>query len=1036
MIWQQHFARRKPLFLLTAILRRADDRLCGIGDRSIDGRHSADPKLQHRSAVIPDPTARLTKTAPTRRWEHRYLGETRFPGTLSALEIEHFFTLDARELAQVSDRRGALNRLALGLQVGFLKMTGTTLNSVELIPPEILDHLGRQVGCVPPQIASVRAFYRRRRRTLFEHHATALRLLGRCELTPHAERGLVAYLRQEAAVSFDHVALTGSARAWLVEHHYLLLRERDIRRHVIAARRHHEQALFGTIIAALPAERETWVPRLLAPIEGGEKNHLEWLEAVPSSKAVKGLEAQIEKIAFLKQLGADRLVLPDLPLVGLQHFARRMTTRKPAALARVQDPHRTIEVACFLRLTLLRVTDAGVTLLDRQIAAQWRAARERAEEATASRLRRLRQLLGDLAGLAGDETLDAVALRTRLAGLIAPFGTEREATQVVAIRQELGQKSHELGRLLKAARAAALIVPTAHRLATAFATLDWLAASSTATLPGGTPQPFGPSWQGLIDQPDRAAALGCFRAATLMALKRAVRNRSVCVDHSLSYRAPESKLIPLTLWQRDRGRFIRDLDLPTSAEKYLQRLEAGLTAGLAALAEAVTVGTVAIDGDQIRLPRRQPAAKDPRVEVARQAFARAAGDIQLPRVLIEIDGLTRFSWILLGRPARSEAELVTLYAALLALGSDLAIADLVRMVPAVDADSLGQMVARVETEDRLRAANDAVLGFMREHRVAGLWGRGLFASADMMSLEATRYLWSARLDPRRRTYAVGTYAHVLDQWGILYDQPIVLNRRQAGAAIEGALRQQQVDRLERVAVDTHGFTHFAMTLGKLVGFDLCPRLASLKKRRLYLPKGLDVPEILRPIVAETVSRRKIGLGWDGLLRLGASVKHGWYPATEALDRFGSAAAGDAVYEAGDALGKLLRTLYLCDYLGNPVFRVETLDLLNQGEAVHSLQRAIHNGMITAKHGRTTEQLGAISGALTLLANIIMTWNTHRLQDMIDRAPTDHADAVLRQLAPIGHKHINMRGILTFDLARHAASLLGQAPPTARKRASG
>ena len=91
---------------------------------------------------------------------------------------------------------------------------------------------------------------------------------------------------------------------------------------------------------------------------------------------------------------------------------------------------------------------------------------------------------------------------------------------------------------------------------------------------------------------------------------------------------------------------------------------------------------------------------------------------------------------------------------------------------------------------------------MREHRIATLWGRGLFASANMMSLEATRYLWSARLDPRRRTYAVGTYAHVLDQWGIFYDQPIVLNRRQAGAAIEGALRQRQVEQIERVAVDT------------------------------------------------------------------------------------------------------------------------------------------------------------------------------------------------------------------------------------------
>ena len=77
--------------------------------------------------------------------------------------------------------------------------------------------------------------------------------------------------------------------------------------------------------------------------------------------------------------------------------------------------------------------------------------------------------------------------------------------------------------------------------------------------------------------------------------------------------------------------------------------------------------------------------------------------------------------------------------------------------------------------------------------------------------------------------------------------------------------------LERVAVDTHGFTYFAMALAKLVGFDLCPRLAGLKTRRLYLPKGLEVPHVLRPIVAETVSRRTIGRGWEGLLRLSASV---------------------------------------------------------------------------------------------------------------------------------------------------------------------
>ena len=98
-----------------------------------------------------------------------------------------------------------------------------------------------------------------------------------------------------------------------------------------------------------------------------------------------------------------------------------------------------------------------------------------------------------------------------------------------------GRKSPDLFRLLKTARAAALAVPADHRLTAAFATLDAVAASFASALPEGHAQPFGASWQGLIDQPDRTAALGCSRAATLMALKRALRNRSVSVAHRMPH---------------------------------------------------------------------------------------------------------------------------------------------------------------------------------------------------------------------------------------------------------------------------------------------------------------------------------------------------------------------------------------------------------------------------------------------------------------------------------------------------------------------
>jgi TnpA family transposase len=100
-----------------------------------------------------------------------------------------------------------------------------------------------------------------------------------------------------------------------------------------------------------------------------------------------------------------------------------------------------------------------------------------------------------------------------------------------------------------------------------------------------------------------------------------------------------------------------------------------------------------------------------------------------------------------------------------------------------------------------------------------------------MSLETSRRVWQARLDPRRKTPAVGIYTHVRERWGIFYAQPIVLNERQAGAAIEGVVRQERIETAQ-LAVDTQGYTDFAMALAWLLGFDLCPRLKELKQRRL------------------------------------------------------------------------------------------------------------------------------------------------------------------------------------------------------------
>ena len=67
---------------------------------------------------------------------------------------------------------------------------------------------------------------------------------------------------------------------------------------------------------------------------------------------------------------------------------------------------------------------------------------------------------------------------------------------------------------------------------------------------------------------------------------------------------------------------------------------------------------------------------------------------------------------------------------------------------------------------------------------------------------------------------------------------------------------------------------------------------------------------------------------------------------------------------------------------------------------------------------------------------LVNWTTADLAEATDASPGDHPDEVTRRLAPIGHKHINMRGILSFDLGHHRSSLLRQTPAAPVERVPG
>jgi hypothetical protein len=78
-------------------------------------------------------------------WRLAYLGTRRIPRDLSEFELATFFTFSAKEQALINARRGPLYRLALALHIGFLRMTGTTLDAYQYVP-QMLDPRQLSVG--------------------------------------------------------------------------------------------------------------------------------------------------------------------------------------------------------------------------------------------------------------------------------------------------------------------------------------------------------------------------------------------------------------------------------------------------------------------------------------------------------------------------------------------------------------------------------------------------------------------------------------------------------------------------------------------------------------------------------------------------------------------------------------------------------------------------------------------------------------------------------------------------------------------------
>ncbi len=962
---------------------------------------------------------------PITRWQNQFLGLNQFPLQLGEHELDEFFTFSPEEVAEIKAKFKDRYCIPVAMMVGFIRMTGRTMSKVpKALPRDFLKFLGDQFEVPAPSIASLRSLYKHKS-TLSNHQDWAIEKLGFKEAGPKHDGRLFTHMLKQSRYKADVDLLVESGKVWLYQRSLLITGDTRLvkmARRVVAR---SEKGLYSLIMASVPsAQLETWEKRILAQMPDLGCTYMEWLAAPPRKRNLRAIRDRIDRIDFLRELKVNEIALQDVALEKIHLYANDMRQMRPAKFAQLKDEQtRTIRLVCFLRHCLTETTDTTVAMCHRHIWDIWTDCEEKAKEKDAEVAISQRSLLNEIFYKVDTDINDA-EFRAVVRELKKSDKAPQHPSRAAAARYIMTEPNSPVRALLQQVQRLDINYSIDSQAAAHMVMVKGLYGRKVNALP---PDTFVKSraWQSILEGDDRERALRALEAQTLMSLRKELRNGHAWIEASGAFRNRDELLISPSDWDKSRRRHYSDLGLPLDPNDFLEPLRQELKKKLQMVAAASDKGELHIEDGMIHIPR-VTREKHPKAWVdACEKLGDLIPKAQLPDVILHVDARAGFSRALLNRPARSEEELIQVYAGMLAHATGLDATAVALMLPGVDAEQVKAGMEIFQEEAPVRAANDAIVALHRKFPVTKVWGDGSLASSDSMSVDVSPKVWKSRKDYRRKVASIGVYTHVLDQWILFHDYPIMLNERQAGIALEGVIRHRELG-VDMLAVDTHGYTEFGMCQGGLLKVAFVPRIKKLKERKLHCPSNIAIPAQLESVTTREIPMATIRQYWDELVRIAASIETGKVSATIALARFGTAAQGDPVYHAGVALGRLVRSLFLCDYFLDAEFRREINRILAHGESIHTLQRAICTGSFSKPRGARDEELIALSGSLTLLTNICLVWTTSQIQSLMDKKGGPLPDW-LKIVSPARTAHINFRGTFKFAVAAYADRLIAGGP---------
>jgi TnpA family transposase len=530
--------------------------------------------------------------------------------------------------------------------------------------------------------------------------------------------------------------------------------------------------------------------------------------------------------------------------------------------------------------------------------------------------------------------------------------------------------------------------------------------------------------------PDGSLDKVAYRLCLLEGIRAAIRRRDLFVSPSIRYADPRLGLLTGSAWEAARPAICRTLGFSTDASAEVaglaERVDAAYRNTAVKLPE---IADVVVDGSELVLSPLDKLEEPPSLIALKAAVAARLPRVDLPELLLEMHARTGFAAGFTHASeggARAGDVATSLCAVLLAEACNTGFEPLIRLdTPALRRSRLSWVRQNYIRAETLTRANASLVAAQNKIALAHAWGGGDVASADGVRFVVPIRTVHSGPNPRYfgQERGVTFYNLVSDQFTGLNGITVPGTLRDSLVLLSVVLEQQTELQPTEIMTDTGAYTDTMFGIFHLLGYQFSPRLADIGGSRFWRVDQKADYGALNVLAAQRINTTLITEHWEDLLRLAGSLKLGTVQASGLIRTLQTKDRPTRLARALEEVGRLVKTLYLLRYIEDEAYRRRILVQLNRGEGRHQLARVVFHGKRGELRQRYREGQEDQLGALGLVVNVIVLWNTIYMDAALDQLRADGhdlRDEDIARLSPLGFNHINMLGRYAFTLPETVA----------------